>query len=354
MFNLKSLAQRAGVFATIFGLALLTQIQKDGKFPRTWTDWALDSVAALIGCLPIGQDPTGLKAFGLSALQAVQSWLRAPADKRAQALRDHKADILARAEAAGAKALTRQLVKTPAGLMPLAEALEKGLIAFAPPATETLPDGAPAPDDEHAVARMEGEGGSALPGGPCRRRKPMNLTPTQKQQLLATAVAVAKSQLGVKETSDNWSNIIKQYLAAVGISSPASWCMAFAVWSVKTACTRLGVPFAATTLTVTGYCPTQVDHARALGTLISAADVASGKAKLLPGYLMAEMIPSEGGYHHTGVVVVGPDADGNFTTVEGNTTTTGGSQGYEVATQHRNIHQQASDGSAKYAFIMTC
>jgi hypothetical protein len=131
-FDLVSIGKRFCVFCTVFALALITQIQKDGRPPRTWTDLGIDALAALIAGCPIGQDPTGFRALGVDALQAVQAWLTAPAARRAQVARDREASLIAQAKAAGAKALTEQLVRTPGGLMTLAKALEQGFVAFAP------------------------------------------------------------------------------------------------------------------------------------------------------------------------------------------------------------------------------
>ena len=181
------------------------------------------------------------------------------------------------------------------------------------------------------------------------------LTPTQKAAARAAIVAQAKSQLGVEEhpRGSNGGNLVKQYLGYVGVHDPASWCMAFACWCVGMALTLRALHFADSTLTLTGYCPTQVDHARGQGTLVSAADAAANPHAVQAGDLMVENIPGEGGYHHTGVVIIAPDAQGSFETVEGNTNHSGASQGYAVMTQHRNIHDKASDGTAKYAFIIT-
>lgn len=181
------------------------------------------------------------------------------------------------------------------------------------------------------------------------------MTTDQKKLVRQAIVNKAKSQLGVTESpiGSNWGNIVRMYLGYVGVHDPASWCMAFACWCVGLALAGLKLAFANSTLTLTGYCPTQVDHARGRGTLVSAADAAANPHAVQGGDLMVENIPSEGGYHHTGVVIVEPDAQGNFQTTEGNTNHSGASQGYAVMVQHRNIHDKASDGSAKYAFIIT-
>ncbi len=44
------------------------------------------------------------------------------------------------------------------------------------------------------------------------------------------ALNVARTQLGVKETSPNWGVRVSKYLASVGINFPAPWCLAFVHW----------------------------------------------------------------------------------------------------------------------------
>jgi hypothetical protein len=43
-------------------------------------------------------------------------------------------------------------------------------------------------------------------------------------------VTVASGEIGVTETSPNWSPRIAQYLASVGVYAPAYWCAAFVHW----------------------------------------------------------------------------------------------------------------------------
>ena len=189
------------------------------------------------------------------------------------------------------------------------------------------------------------------------------LTPQQKTALLLKVVSLAQSQLGVQEIP-KYSNAgpqVDAYQAAVGLGSGNPWCMAFAVWCYLKVLAGLGLHLAQTTLTLTGYVEGQVDHCKASGTVIasdqisiSAGAVAGGTGHVLPGYLMCEWEASLGRYAHTGVVVTSPDADGVFRTVEGNTNTDGGREGYEVAEQTRNVHDSAGDSHPKYCFIMTC
>lgn len=51
------------------------------------------------------------------------------------------------------------------------------------------------------------------------------------------ALSVARSQLGRGEQprGSNWGQPVQEYLASVGITFPAAWCMAFAYWCVDKA-----------------------------------------------------------------------------------------------------------------------
>ncbi len=169
-------------------------------------------------------------------------------------------------------------------------------------------------------------------------------------------VALAQSQVGVQEIP-RYSNAgpqVDAYQAAVGLGSGNPWCMAFAVWCYVKVLAGLGLHLAQTTLSLTGYVEGQVEHCKSTGTVISAGAAADGTARVLPGYLMCEWEAPLGRYAHTGLVTTGPDADGVFHTVEGNTNTDGGREGYEVARQTRNLHDTCADGHPKYCFIMTC
>lgn len=48
-------------------------------------------------------------------------------------------------------------------------------------------------------------------------------------------VAVAKQEIGVHESSQNWGERVADYLRAVGIAFPTSWCAAFVVFVIKKA-----------------------------------------------------------------------------------------------------------------------
>jgi len=62
-------------------------------------------------------------------------------------------------------------------------------------------------------------------------------------QLSDAALQVAISQIGQKEDplGSNWGHPVQDYLHSVGISFPASWCMALMYWSFEQAAQELGV-----------------------------------------------------------------------------------------------------------------
>ncbi len=179
-----------------------------------------------------------------------------------------------------------------------------------------------------------------------------NLTPRQTA-ILHAILTFALSNLGVAESpvGSNWGLKVRMFLASVGILRPAAWCCAFACWCLKKAGAIPGI------ITSTGYVPALVGEATRRGTLIKAGDVAAGQADVYPGYLVAfwETFPDPklNGWHHVGILKEAPDADGHYTTVEGNSNTSGSREGYEVVLQHRNIHLHSADGHVRCCFIRT-
>lgn len=58
------------------------------------------------------------------------------------------------------------------------------------------------------------------------------------------ALEIAITQLGEQEKplGSNWGEPVKTYLKSVGITFPASWCMALMYWCFNEAAKQLGVP----------------------------------------------------------------------------------------------------------------
>lgn len=63
-----------------------------------------------------------------------------------------------------------------------------------------------------------------------------------QRQVVSRSLSNAKSQLGVKENSKDWSPAIAQYLKSANISFPAAWCAAFVNWSVREAANYYNIP----------------------------------------------------------------------------------------------------------------
>lgn len=62
--------------------------------------------------------------------------------------------------------------------------------------------------------------------------------PVHTVSLTDRVLSVARSQLGRAEEprGSNWGPAVQGYLASVGITFPAAWCMAFVYWCVDKAC----------------------------------------------------------------------------------------------------------------------
>jgi hypothetical protein len=120
-------------------------------------------------------------------------------------------------------------------------------------------------------------------------------------------IALAKKQVGVKETSNNWSTQISKYLAAVNINFPAAWCMALMVWVNK----NIGYTSALATT----------------GGVLDQWNKTPNKYRTstpAPGYIF--IIDHGKGKGHAGVVIAVQDKD-TINTIEGNTNNDGSRNG---------------------------
>jgi len=122
---------------------------------------------------------------------------------------------------------------------------------------------------------------------------------------------IAKSQIGKSELpkNSNWGPDVKKYLASVGITFPASWCMAFVYWCVDQ-------HYPKNPLTKTGGVLAQWNSLPK-----------SMKVKVpLPGDIF--IMDFGTGHGHTGfVTAVNGD---RIETIEGNSNDDGSREGYEV------------------------
>jgi len=136
------------------------------------------------------------------------------------------------------------------------------------------------------------------------------------------ALEIAQGEIGKQEEpiNSNWGPHVKKYLASVGITVPAFWCLAFVMWCVKEACEKMSVKFP---LKVTGHVMTfynwvKQNHPEWIHHSPMAGDI----------FIM----DFGGGKGHTGFVLKGFDLKSE--TIEGNSNDEGSRNGYEVA--HRS------------------
>ena len=148
------------------------------------------------------------------------------------------------------------------------------------------------------------------------------------------AILIASTQVGVEEVprGSNWGPMVKLYLKAAGILSPAFWCAAFVYWCyVSAGCPRkLLWKNPASTLSM-------YEWAVKTGRLISHP---------VPRGLFVYWSPGGG---HTGFVPGAEPASNSFRTIEGNTNDGGSRNGYKVARRTRVESQVASH--TKFGYI---
>lgn len=142
-------------------------------------------------------------------------------------------------------------------------------------------------------------------------------TTTENQMTLAMrALNVAKSQLGCCEIpkGSNWGKDVQKYLASVGITFPASWCMSFVYWCVNEAAKEMKVP---NPLFKTG------------GVLMQWNKV-NPKMKFVKNPQVGDIFIMDfgSGHGHTGFVTA--VKNGRIETIEGNSNDEGSREGFEV------------------------
>lgn len=133
---------------------------------------------------------------------------------------------------------------------------------------------------------------------------------------------VARSQVGVREVESNWGPVVRLYLKAAGLFSPAPWCAAFVTWClVESGAVRSKLPkFAASTY---WWWKWATDNKR-LHAIPRRGDigVVNGKSG---GHQFAVRASTLGG--------------NLFSTIEGNTNDEGSREGYEVCDRERSVRQ---------------
>lgn len=138
----------------------------------------------------------------------------------------------------------------------------------------------------------------------------------------AIFINIAKGENGKTEVplGSNWGPHVKKYLNSVGITFPASWCMAFVYWCLNEACKIQGIE---NTYPKTG------------GVLkfLQLVDKSKIVKDPQPGDIF--IMDYGKGLGHTGIVL---KSDGTFIyTIEGNTNDSGSREGIEVCYKQRPI-----------------
>lgn len=136
------------------------------------------------------------------------------------------------------------------------------------------------------------------------------------------ALEIAVSQLGKEEKprGSNWGDDVKKYLSSVGITFPASWCMALMYWSFNEAAKTMGVQ---NPMYKTGGVLKQWQQRK----------TKYGKNSPLPGDIF--IMDYGKGLGHTGIVEM--VENGYVHTIEGNTNDEGSREGYEVCRRQRKM-----------------
>lgn len=139
-------------------------------------------------------------------------------------------------------------------------------------------------------------------------------------KLSDAALKVAITQLGKEEKphGSNWGEPVKSYLASVGITFPASWCMGFMYWCFHESATELKI---ANTAIKSG------------GVLFCWNNAPAAIKKNEPAKGSVFIMDFGKGLGHTGIV---EKFDSTFVyTIEGNTNDTGSREGIEVCRRKR-------------------
>lgn len=144
------------------------------------------------------------------------------------------------------------------------------------------------------------------------------------------ALEIAQGEIGNQEIPLNSNNgpHVKKYLAAVGLNPPQFWCLAFVMWCVKEAASRMGVKFP---LKPTGHCMTFYRWVKQ-----NHPDWIHSTA--MPGDIGIMQFKNDTG--HAFLVVQAHDQ--LVETIEGNSNDEGSRNGYEVAHRSGNLCRKAN------------
>lgn len=156
------------------------------------------------------------------------------------------------------------------------------------------------------------------------------------------ALSTAIDQLGQREVpqGSNKGPMVDKYLLSVGLNPGYAWCQAFVYWCYAKAAAQLGMRCPAIRTAGVHDCWNKT----ATVQKISKADAQKQPALIKPGYQFVLLFG--GGLGHTGIV---ERLDGRIIhTIEGNSNSNGGREGYEVVRHRRQLTDKALQGFIKY------
>ena len=143
-----------------------------------------------------------------------------------------------------------------------------------------------------------------------------------KEQIIKDLIAVANSQIGVREHGFNKGKEVEEYQKAVdGKAQQEAWCMCFVQWVTMRVCKGYGIksPLYASESTQSVYNHTLAKY------LSSFPDA---------GFVFIQQNRNDAGKGHTGFCK-GKSIAGVFPSTEGNTDGSGGSEGDGVYAKYR-------------------
>ena len=160
--------------------------------------------------------------------------------------------------------------------------------------------------------------------------------------LLAAVLNVARSNIGVMEVppGSNNGHEVNIFQDAVNAPHGSAWCMAFVYWCFNQACVAAGRN---NPLYKTGAVMEQ--WSRTTGTKILAANARINTGLVLPGQVF--IIATGGGHGHTGFIE--KVENGLLTTIEGNTNTSGSSEGTGVFRRIARTISSINEGFIQYS-----
>lgn len=170
----------------------------------------------------------------------------------------------------------------------------------------------------------------------------MNTTTNQPTSISSVALSIAISQLGQQEQpkGSNTGPMVNKYLASVGLKPGYAWCQAFVHWCYGEAANLLKIANPIVKTAGVAACWNQSDKAKKYVAKALLAD----SSNLVPGTQFILMYGTVTG--HTGII---ERMEGNLMhTIEGNSNTGGGREGYEVVRHTRKLTDAALKGCIIY------